>query len=504
MVMRYVDQRRNDALAEQLWLLQLAVFIGLPAFTQSPCRSFGHHMIVSSDEADQTVVDIRSGLMVIAGCDLRGAAQHGAVLIDQRSSEGSAERFVAEGSASIRGPESGFSDHSVNRAQGFGNQAPVVVGPAMASGNDIKTSGRPRRHAVTLGPERTCSRGNLSAMRTRMRVGWFIGPLVFIGVFVAAVYPFPYVSFSPGTALDVNDRIDVIKGPNDETKDQVLLVTVGVKRKLVLAELVIGWLKDDVDIQSEKEVFGTESATQSQTRSRAEMDTAKVTAQLVALRKLGERPTGGAAKIEAIGAEFPAAKVLKEGDLILEVDGQTVCLQGDVRTALSTKREGDTVSIRIERNGKVSDVVAPLRWIPENKRAFLGVELSREKACPLPIEVEIATTVGGQDIGGPSAGLAMTVALLDRLTPGDLTGGKKVAITGTIEADGSVGEIGGIKQKTFAVKRAGATMFIVPKAEVKDAEPYAGNMKVVGVTTLDEALSALRAAGGAALPQALA
>jgi Lon-like protease len=324
--------------------------------------------------------------------------------------------------------------------------------------------------------------------------------LAFIG---ALVIPLPYVSFSPGTALDVNGRIEIAKGPDDETPDQVMLATVGLRRKLVPIELLIGWLKDDVDIEAERDVFGDESPTESETRSREEMDDAKVTAQLVALRRLGEEPTGGSTRIELVEKDFPAAKVLNVGDLILRVEGRPICLQGDVRTAIRTKREGETVRITIERDGRRSDVDAPVRWVEEYQRAFLGIQLSREKACALPIDVTIDTKISGQEIGGPSAGLAMTLAVLDRLTPGDLTGGRKIATTGTMEADGSVGEVGGVKQKTFAVRRAGATMFIVPDSEVALAKPYAGDMEVVGVSTLDEALAALERAGGDPLPDRL-
>ena len=96
--------------------------------------------------------------------------------------------------------------------------------------------------------------------------------------------------------------------------------------------------------------------------------------------------------------------------------------------------------------------------------------------------------------------LAMTIAMLERLTPGELTGGNKVAATGTIEGDESVGEVGGVKQKTLAVKAAGAKLFLVPKSEVALARPHAGNMRVVGIANLDEALAALRQLGGDPLP----
>jgi len=114
-----------------------------------------------------------------------------------------------------------------------------------------------------------------------------------------------------------------------------------------------------------------------------------------------------------------------------------------------------------------------------------------------PIDVSIDS---GQ-VGGPSAGLAFTLALLDTLTPGSLTGGKKVAATGTINPAGTVGQIGGLRQKTITVERAGADVFLVPIDEVDIAQKAAEgtDLKVIGVRTVDDALQALADIGGNAL-----
>ena len=117
-----------------------------------------------------------------------------------------------------------------------------------------------------------------------------------------------------------------------------------------------------------------------------------------------------------------------------------------------------------------------------------------------PIDVKIDT----QKVGGPSAGLAFTLAIIDDLTPGDLTGGRRVAVTGTINPDGTVGPVGGVEQKAITARHNDVSMMIVPKQELKDARAGAGNLKVVGVDTIDDALAALQTAGGAAVPPASA
>src|SRR5205085_2605882 len=123
-------------------------------------------------------------------------------------------------------------------------------------------------------------------------------------------------------------------------------------------------------------------------------------------------------------------------------------------------------------------------------QTFLGISSTDIQRHHFPIDVNIDT----ERVSGPSAGLAFTLAIIDDLTPGDLTGGRRVAITGTIEPDGTVGPVGGVEQKAVAGRDAGATLMLVPPDEFKDAKAHAGGMKVVRVATLADALAALRKA----------
>ena len=126
----------------------------------------------------------------------------------------------------------------------------------------------------------------------------------------------------------------------------------------------------------------------------------------------------------------------------------------------------------------------------------LGISTQEFETYQFPINVKINTEL----VGGPSAGLAFTLAIIDDLTPGSLTGGKRVAVTGTIQADGSVGEVGGVEQKAITARTNGVQLMIVPKAEVADAKRGADGVRVVGVTNVDEALAALQRNGGAEVP----
>ena len=124
----------------------------------------------------------------------------------------------------------------------------------------------------------------------------------------------------------------------------------------------------------------------------------------------------------------------------------------------------------------------------------LGVTLAtKNRSFDFPYKVAIDTS----GVGGPSAGLAFTLALIDELTPGELTGGRNVAVTGTIDVNGTVGDVGGVTQKTAAVRHSGTRFFLVPPGEFAEASKHAGrHLKVVQVTTLADALAALKANGG--------
>jgi PDZ domain-containing protein len=123
----------------------------------------------------------------------------------------------------------------------------------------------------------------------------------------------------------------------------------------------------------------------------------------------------------------------------------------------------------------------------------LGIEPEDQVDFHYPIAVNIDVT----NIGGPSAGLAMTLGVIDALTSGSVTGGHTVAATGTIDSEGNVGDVGGVPQKTIAVENAGASIFLVPRQEYKAAlSKDRPGLKIYEVSTLDQALAVLAAHGG--------
>jgi PDZ domain-containing protein len=154
------------------------------------------------------------------------------------------------------------------------------------------------------------------------------------------------------------------------------------------------------------------------------------------------------------------------------------------------------VRFTVERGGETLDVdvtTAAAEEQPFRGDAYVGIGVrTRDEGVDAPVEVEI----DAGRVGGPSAGLAFTLAILDEMTPGNLTGGDDVAVTGAITSEGGVREVGGVAQKAVAAREAGARLMLVPRPEVELARARAGDMSVVGVRTLDDALRALRRHGG--------
>jgi len=228
-------------------------------------------------------------------------------------------------------------------------------------------------------------------------------------------------------------------------------------------------------------------------------------AAAVALRRAGykvpTRLTG--VLIEAVAQDVPAARVLREGDLIISVDGRSVLRATELRTLLAKRRPGAVVSLGIRRGGS-SQVVA-VRTVPASNaptRAVLGIIVSQGATVKLPVDVKI----DAGDVGGPSAGLAFALEVLEQLGR-DVDHGLKVAATGTIDLDGSVGPIGGVKQKTYGARQADVDVMLVPAGEnAATARRYAGGLRIIPVETFQQALQALatfartRSGGGLAAP----
>ena len=326
-----------------------------------------------------------------------------------------------------------------------------------------------------------------------------------ITVAVFAFYPSDHYIFLPDPARNVEPLVQV-EGEHERPGDGgIYMVDVIVRKASLLERYFPGLLHDGDATLIPAKVYNPQNLPERIQRQQGleEMSTSQKIAAAVALRELGYdiEVTGTGAVVRNVGSDMPAAGVLEINDTIVAIDDVPITTAGQAVDAIGAHKPGDTITMRIEPispegvKGEPHDEVVTLGARPDDaSQALLGVSMgTRDTQFDLPVTI----TIDSQDVGGPSAGLALTLGIIDVMTPGSLSGGKRVAVTGTIDLDGNVGIIGGIQQKTFLASRSGITLFIVPEPEADEARKYADpGLTIVGVRTIDEALAALAENGG--------
>jgi PDZ domain-containing protein len=331
-------------------------------------------------------------------------------------------------------------------------------------------------------------------------VWWLLGPVLFLMVVAATVgafVPAPYVAYAPGSARDTGPLIVVPDGTGHPSEGDIFFLTVSVVRPSYLQAL-LGWLQSDVDVYPREVVFGDRSDEESRTVNLQLMDISKLVAARVAFEELGCQVDVSGTGVLVVGVipDVPADEAVDPGDVITAVGDDDVHYDAELIEAIQARQPGDRVRLRIEpaEGGPSRMATTTLIKNPQDPDLpLLGVDVqTRDLRYDFPLDVSIRSGA----VGGPSAGLAFALGLIDRLTPGSLTGGRPVAVTGEISEDGTVADVGGVAQKAVAARDAGAEVFLVPPAEVAAAEPHAGDMQVVPVGTLDDALRALSRLGG--------
>jgi PDZ domain-containing protein len=334
-------------------------------------------------------------------------------------------------------------------------------------------------------------------------------------VFAAVAIPIsvPYFAMSPGPVSDVSDFVQV-EEPSQTTKGELFFLTVSL-REVNVIEWVAAKLDSRVDltpIENIRPAGVTQEALRTQSLSL--MERSKENAKFVALSYLGYEVTynGSGALINATIEDSAAAGVLQEGDVIIAVDGEPVEFSTDAVDHIGGRAPGEELALTIERVDPADpDVIETLditivlgayRFVDDGgnvvddpDRGMVGVMLSD---AFVEVVFPVNVVIDSQNIGGPSAGLMFTLEIIDELTEEDLTHGRRIAGTGSIDADGNVGAIGGVRQKVFGAIDAGADIILVPASNYDDAVDAAGDdITVVRVANVQDALTFLESLGAA-------
>jgi Lon-like protease len=318
-----------------------------------------------------------------------------------------------------------------------------------------------------------------------------------VAIAVSVLVPVPYVILGPGPTLNTLGKdssgqplITIAGHPTYPTNGHLNLVTVSYQgcqgNQFNIFTALVAWLNPHEAVVPETEICPAgQTQQQTQEQNTQEMTSSQETATAAALTELHIPYTTEVVVVQTEPG-FPAAGVLKVGDVITAVDGKPVTGQSSLTALIYAHPAGSTLTVTIIRNGQTSDVQVGTK--ESGGHPVMGVAVEEQYKFPFTVKISVG------DIGGPSAGMMFALGIIDKLTHDNLTGGKFIAGTGEITASGQVLPIGGIEQKMVGARNAGATIFLTPAsncADTKGAVP--AGLRLVKVSTLNQAVTYLEA-----------
>jgi PDZ domain-containing protein len=316
--------------------------------------------------------------------------------------------------------------------------------------------------------------------------------LLLVAGVLGAALPVPYVAQVPGPTFNTlgdieGDPVISVRGrERNDTSGNLNLTTVGVSRAgLSLVEAVSGWFDDEVSVVPEESVYPPDQTEDEiEQANRQAFLTSEESAEAAALGELGYPVKVVVRGVS--GDDSPSDGLLEEGDAIESVGGQPTPDSATLAAVLTGIPAGTAVEVAFTRLGEPGTATVTTAEAPDRDGSVLGVTVREQPSAPFDVDIDVA------DVGGPSAGLMLTLGILDLVGDTDLTEGAVVAGSGTIDADGTVGPIGGIQLKMVSAAEIGAELFLVPAGNCADAlaAPQQG-LTLARVGDLDDALTAL-------------
>ena len=315
--------------------------------------------------------------------------------------------------------------------------------------------------------------------------------LAAVAAVVGALYLIPsdHYLVLPDRARPADPLVSVPGEKKGEESGGIYMVDVLVRKASVLERIFPGIEEGSSLVPAEQVNPVGVSDAQRRQSSLNEMSRSQQIAAAVALRSLGRKvsikPNG--VEVTLIRPGFPAEGKLEIGDVIVRANGSETRTLEKLAHVMSAVEPGKAVRLVVNRGDERKSVTVNTRADPEDpKRAVIGVQIQQSADIDLPVAVKIEAG----NIGGPSAGLAFALDIVDELGR-DLDHGKTVVATGAIRLDGKVDPIGGIQQKTIGARQAGADLFLVPDANAAEARRYADGLSIVAVSNFNEALTRL-------------
>ena len=331
-------------------------------------------------------------------------------------------------------------------------------------------------------------------MSQRTRAGLLALCLLAVLWGTAVFVPLPYVTYYPGPTVDIlaeRDGEETVQVTGREAyydDGELRMTTVYVSQPeddVTLPELLTAYFDPDAAVWPRSSIYAPEETDESNDRQSAvSMVSSQDTAIAAALTELGE-DVEPVVEVLDVTPGLPAEGRIEVRDILLEVGGTEITQPQDVVDAVDRAEAGEPIPFVVRRGDEDVRVEVTPREVDGNLR--VGITPGVGFDFPFRVSVSIS-----DNIGGPSAGLMMSLAIFDTLTPGSLTDGADIAGTGTITPSGEVGPIGGIQQKIAASRDAGAELFFVPADNcdgIGGVDP--GDMRLVRATTMSGAVDSL-------------
>jgi len=315
--------------------------------------------------------------------------------------------------------------------------------------------------------------------------------IIFILFVISNFIPTSFNVVEPGVALELSNIINVEDGYKNE--GDFLLTAVSSRRAVVWDYIYISLVEpEDKELESMASQLPEDMDMNEYIKIMGElMEESKLQAQTVAFRKLGYdvSVSGEGAEVVEVMEDGTAYNKLKKDDLITEIDGKKVEMAADAVNIIRNREIGEPVELKILRDGEVLNFVLETVELEGNQgNPSIGVLIrSRGLEYDIPREVNFDT----DNIVGPSAGSMFTMEIYNQLTPNDITLGKRIAGTGTVNLDGQVGKIGGVRYKMMAALEAEADLFIVPAENYEEAEAANIDLKLIKVETINDIIKYL-------------
>jgi PDZ domain-containing protein len=347
--------------------------------------------------------------------------------------------------------------------------------------------------------------GSQTGHPRRVVAGWVFLAVALVLAVVLSLLPAPYVIEQPGpvfNTLGTNQAVGAAKSghavplitipgkktyPTSGSLDMLTVSVVGNPQQLpTWLQVATAWFDPTKAVSPVQELFPAGlTSEQSNKQNQVLMVDSQKDAVAAALNELGYR-FPQRIKVLQVVKGAPADGVLRVGDQIVSLDGTPVHGIASLQAAVGRNGTRKRASVGIERDGHAETVqITP---VASGGSAVLGIGVGMDYTFPFAVDIQL------NNVGGPSAGQMFALGIIDKLTPGSLNGGARVAGTGTIDNEGNIGAIGGIRQKMYGARDAGATYFLAPKSNCDEVTGHIpSGLRVFAVTTLGQSLAVLKA-----------